>query len=413
MKVCVLTLGCKVNKYESDSLLNSFKKNGYEISDKLERADVYVINSCAVTSEAEKKSRQMIARALKFNREAQVYVCGCAAQHNPGQFAGKAKLVKGVANKGAIVSLEGEGENLDEVPKEYEECEFSLQPRTRAYIKVQDGCNNFCSYCIIPYLRGRSRSREIESVVKEVKDLSSDIKEIVLTGINLSDYRIDGQLALISLLEKLDKFGFRMRLSSMEEVIANEDFIARLSRLQNFCPHFHLSLQSGSASVLKRMIRRYTPDEFFKACNLIRKYFPLASITTDVIVGFPGESEEEFNETKEFIEKVNFSGLHVFPYSRREGTGAARMVDMAGEIKKRRAACLSELDKRLRQNFVKENKFVKVLIEESSPGKSEGFSENYIKCHFDMALPVGAIVDAEIIEEISGEAKAKIICKNA
>ena len=412
MKVCVLTLGCKVNKYESDSLLNSFKKKGYEISNKLEEADIYVINSCAVTSEAEKKSRQMIARALKFNPEAKVYVCGCAAQHNPGQFAGKAKLVKGVANKGAIASLQGEGEAIDEVPKEYEEEEFSLQPRTRAYIKVQDGCNNFCSYCIIPYLRGRSRSRNIKSILEEVKNLSSDIKEIVLTGINLSDYCINGELSLITLLEELDKFGFRMRLSSMEEVIANEEFIARLSRLKNFCPHFHLSLQSGSASVLKRMNRRYTPDEFYEACTLIRKYFPLASITTDVIVGFPDESEEEFNETKEFIKKVNFSGLHIFPYSRREGTVAARMVDLSGEIKKRRAACLSELDKELRASFVRQNKFGRVLIEESQNGKSEGFTENYIKCHFDEQLPVGAIVDAEILEEINGDAVAKIICKN-
>lgn len=409
MKVSVLTLGCKVNKYESDSLLNLFKQKGYEISDKLEYADIYVVNTCAVTSEAEKKSRQMLARCKKYNPNAVIYVCGCASQHNPQQFAGKAQIIKGVAGKNKLAFESENGERVDDVPLTYEQEEFSLQSRTRAYIKVQDGCNNFCSYCIIPYLRGRSRSRDKESILKEVASLSNDIQEIVLTGINLSDYRIDGKLALIDLLEELDKFGLRMRLSSMEEVIANEDFIARLARLSNFCPHFHLSLQSGSASVLKRMNRRYSPEEFAHTCELIRKYFPSASITTDVIVGFPNETEQEFEETYQFIKRINFSGLHIFPYSHRSGTVASREKDLPFAVKKQRAERLASLDKVLRSNFVKQNKFGKVLIEKCEDGASEGFTENYIKCHFDQPIEVGTIVSAEIIGERNGEAVAKII----
>ena len=395
MKVCVLTLGCKVNKYESDSLLNIFKQKGWEVSDILEKADVYVINTCAVTSEAEKKSRQMIARCKKLNPDAKIYICGCAAQNNPSQFLGKAELIKGVAGKNKIALLSS-GVQIDDVPKQYQQEEFALQSRTRAYIKVQDGCNNFCSYCIIPYLRGRSRSRDLNSILEEVKSLDDGIKEIVLTGINLSDFRIDGKLGLLPLLQELDKFNLRMRLSSMEEVIADEEFIKGLSKLKNFCPHFHLSLQSGCDSVLKRMNRRYTTCEFEKTCNLIRKYFPSASITTDVIVGFPEESEEEFDQTQQFIKKIAFAGLHIFPYSHREGTVASRKKDLDFSVKKMRADKLKKLDEKLRCDFIKQNKFGRVLIEEIVNGKSYGFTENYIKCEIDAICNVGDIVDVNI-----------------
>lgn len=395
MKVCVLTLGCKVNKYESDSLLNIFKQKGWEVSDILEKADVYVINTCAVTSEAEKKSRQMIARCKKLNPDAKIYICGCAAQNNPSQFLGKAELIKGVAGKNKIALLSS-GVQIDDVPKQYQQGEFALQSRTRAYIKVQDGCNNFCSYCIIPYLRGRSRSRDLNSILEEVKSLDDGIKEIVLTGINLSDFRIDGKLGLLPLLQELDKFNLRMRLSSMEEVIADEEFIKGLSKLKNFCPHFHLSLQSGCDSVLKRMNRRYTTCEFEKTCRLIRKYFPSASITTDVIVGFPEESEEEFDQTQQFIKKIAFAGLHIFPYSHREGTVASRKKDLDFSVKKMRADKLKKLDEKLRCDFIKQNKFGKVLIEEVVNGKSYGFTENYIKCEIDAICNVGDIVDVNI-----------------
>lgn len=395
MKVCVLTLGCKVNKYESDSLLNIFKQKGWEVSDILEKADVYVINTCAVTSEAEKKSRQMIARCKKLNPDAKIYICGCAAQNNPSQFLGKAELIKGVAGKNKIALLSS-GVQIDDVPKQYQQEEFALQSRTRAYIKVQDGCNNFCSYCIIPYLRGRSRSRDLNSILEEVKSLDDGIKEIVLTGINLSDFRIDGKLGLLPLLQELDRFNLRMRLSSMEEVIADEEFIKGLSKLKNFCPHFHLSLQSGCDSVLKRMNRRYTTCEFEKTCRLIRKYFPSASITTDVIVGFPEESEEEFDQTQQFIKKIAFAGLHIFPYSHREGTVASRKKDLDFSVKKMRADKLKKLDEKLRCDFIKQNKFGRVLIEEVVNGKSYGFTENYIKCEIDAICNVGDIVDVNI-----------------
>ena len=315
MKVSVLTLGCKVNKYESDVLLKAFKERGYEVSDKLEKADAYIINTCAVTNEAERKSRQMIARCKKFNPEAKIYVCGCASQHNPEQFLGKSQLVKGVAGKEKLLDLSCGGMQIDALPESYQSHSYSLQPRLRAYIKVQDGCNNFCSYCIIPYLRGRGRSRQLADILTEVSLLTDDVKEIVLTGINLSDFKIDGENGLLKLLQALDGFGKRIRLSSMEECIIDESFVKQLSQLKNFCPHFHLSLQSGSDSVLKRMNRHYTTKEFLQTCQLIRKYFPLAGITTDVIVGFPGESEEEFLQTEDFIKQVQFSGLHIFPYS--------------------------------------------------------------------------------------------------
>ncbi len=407
MKVCVLSLGCKVNKYESGSLLSDFKNKGYQISDKLEKADIYVINTCAVTNEAERKSRQMIARVKKFNPNAKIYVCGCASQNNPEQFLDKAELVKGVAGKNKIAQFDEIGKAIEKLPTEYENQSYSIQSRTRAYIKVQDGCNNFCTYCIIPYLRGRSRSREISSIVDEVKNLSPNIQEIVLTGINLSDYKIDGKHALGRLLQELDKFDLRIRLSSMEEVIADEDFIKLLSTLKNFCPHFHLSLQSGSNTVLKRMNRHYTAEEFEKTCSLIRKYFPLASISTDVIVGFPDESEKEFDETKQFIQKIEFSFLHIFAYSSRPGTVAAKMKDLPSSVKAQRSKVLQTLDKTLRLNFIQKNKFVKVLIEENVDGKAQGFSENYIMCHFDEPMEVGKIVDAQIVGLVGTEAKVK------
>lgn len=408
MKVCVLTLGCKVNKYESDSLLNIFKQKGYEITDSLEKADVYIVNTCAVTGEAEKKSRQMLAKCKKLNPDAKIYVCGCASQHNPNQFLGKATLIKGVAGKNKIADF-GEGVLIDEVPKSYEKEEFSLQPRTRAYIKIQDGCDNFCSYCIIPYLRGRSRSRDLNSITEEVQALDSSIKEIVLTGINLSDFKIEGKLGLLTLLQKLDKYNLRMRLSSMEEVIADEEFVKGLSGLKNFCPHFHLSLQSGSDSVLKRMNRRYTTEQFKTTCTLIKKYFPTASITTDVIVGFPGESDQEFNETKQFIADIAFSGLHIFPYSHREGTVASRQKDLNFLVKKARAEELAILDEKLRKEFIEKNKSGKVLIEEVFDGKSYGFTQNYIKCEIDAVLNVGDIVEVEIVGQKNKNALAKLV----
>ena len=396
MKISVLTLGCKVNKYESDSIIHNLQEKGYDTFDKLEFADVYVINTCAVTQEAEKKSRQMIARCKKFNKYAKILVCGCASQNNSIQFKEKnVDYIGGVAKKIAIanyidnykvLNFVDKKEEIATLPLVYEDDMQAKQTRIRAYIKIQDGCNNFCSYCIIPYLRGRSRSRNVESILKEVESLPDDIKEIVLTGINVTDFKIDGQKGLLALLEKLDKFGKRLRLSSMEESLVDENFVKGLKNLKNFCPHFHLSLQSGSGKVLKDMNRKYLPEEFENSINLIRKYFPNAGITTDVIVGFPTEDDKLFKETKEFIEKIKFSALHIFQYSKREGTVASRLKDNLPEVKKERSQILEELDKKLKKDFIKQNSFGKVLVEEKVGEFFVGYTENYIKCYIKSEL---------------------------
>lgn len=427
MKICVMTLGCKVNKYESDALIYNLKIKGYQATDKFEPADVYVINTCAVTAEAERKSRQMIARCKKYNENAKFFICGCASQKNSGQFLEKdATFVSGVAGKKKISEyidklakhdrrLLKKRDRTEKLPKDYEDDLFAEQSRTRAYIKIQDGCDNFCSYCIIPYLRGRSRSRAIFSIINEVSKLSKDIKEVVLTGINVTDYKIDGKPSLLSLLTELDTFGLRLRLSSMEDSLISEEFVEGLSRLDNFCPHFHLSLQSGSDSVLKRMNRHYTTKMFKQSVDLIRKYFPLAGITTDIIVGFPNESDEEFRQTYEFAQEVGFSQLHIFPYSNREGTVASKLYkDLPKCIKQKRFEELDKLNTQLKLDFIKKNKTGSVLIEEQIDGYYVGYTKNYIRCYIpanDKKASDGiidGIVEVKIKEPFRDGALAKI-----
>lgn len=427
MKICVMTLGCKVNKYESDALIYNLKIKGYQATDKFEPADVYVINTCAVTAEAERKSRQMIARCKKYNENAKFFICGCASQKNSGQFLEKdATFVSGVAGKKKISEyidklakhdrrLLKKRDRTEKLPKDYEDDLFAEQSRTRAYIKIQDGCDNFCSYCIIPYLRGRSRSRAIFSIINEVSKLSKDIKEVVLTGINVTDYKIDGKPSLLSLLTELDTFGLRLRLSSMEDSLISEEFVEGLSRLDNFCQHFHLSLQSGSDSVLKRMNRHYTTKMFKQSVDLIRKYFPLAGITTDIIVGFPNESDEEFRQTYEFTKEVGFSQLHIFPYSNREGTVASKLYrDLPKSIKQKRFEELDKLNTQLKLDFIKKNKTGSVLIEEQIDGYYVGYTKNYIRCYIpanDKKASDGiidGIVEVKIKEPFRDGALAKI-----
>lgn len=387
-----MTLGCKVNKYESDALIAKLNSLGFETTDKLETADIYIINSCAVTKEAEKKSRQMIARCKKFNKGSKIFVCGCASQNNSKQFTEKGvEVVIGTSGKQKIIEylldfVKNENsqkiEALEELPIEYQEEPFALQSRTRAYIKIQDGCNNFCSYCIIPYLRGRSRSRSMTSIIEEVKNMGEEIKEIVITGINVTDYKINGKNGLLLLLQNLDKFEKRIRLSSMEEGLIEEEFVAGLSKLKNFCPHFHLSLQSGANSVLKSMNRHYTKEDFLRSVNLIRKYFPLAGITTDVIVGFPTETEENYEESEKFIKEAKFSQLHIFKYSQRPGTVAVKLFkDLSPEIKQARLERLEKINEELKSNFISKNDGGEVLIEECSEGYYVGYTKNYIRCY--------------------------------
>ena len=398
MKVSILTLGCKVNKYESDALIFELKNRGIEATDKLEEADAYIINTCAVTNEAEKKSRQMLERARKFNKNAKIFVMGCASQNRPVQFEDKnVNYIVGTAGKKKLLDqLENLGKTLYELPTDYEDDLFSAQTLSRAYIKIQDGCNHFCTYCIIPYLRGRSRSRSLESIEAEVEKLPETVKEIVLVGIDVSDYKIDGERALATVLKALDKYNKRLRLSSMEDNLIDEKFLKTLKQLKNFCPHFHLSLQSGSDDVLKKMNRNYTTQEFENSVNLIRKYFPMAGITTDIIVGFPTETEEHFEQTMQFVERVKFSQLHIFPYSKRDGTVASKLYkDLSGKIKTIRLKQLEQLGQKLKLDFINQNKFAKVLIEEKNGEFYEGYSENYIKCYIQGDFQVGDIVEVE------------------
>lgn len=379
MKVVVYNLGCKVNQYESDCILTRLSALGYEVADSLQYADAYILNTCAVTNEAEKKSRQAVSRCLHYNKDAKIIVCGCASQNDSKQFEGKngVTYISGVANKHIIPEiLEKKGVHVAPVLKEYEE---ELQPdlvRTRAYIKIQDGCNNFCSYCLIPYLRGRSRSRSIQSIVKECERLQQVTNEIVLTGIDMSSYGLDIGTTLAELIKNLSHIKIRVRFGSLEARVITEELLEATKNLINFCPHFHLSLQSGDDNTLKNMNRKYTTDFYYDKVKLVRQFYPQSGITTDLICGFPLETEEEFNNTLKFIDKVKFSDMHIFAYSKREGTVAAKYKLLDGEIVKRRTKLAEEIARKNKEEYYKSfiGKEVDVLIE-----KDGGYTKEYVK----------------------------------
>lgn len=405
MKVCLLNLGCKVNQYEIDAILHSLKGE-YEVTEEFEKADIYIVNTCAVTSEAEKKSRQYVAKILNINKDAKIIICGCAAENNAEQFVSKPQvsLVVGTAQKGLLaekIKNEIIGNNVVPIPLEYEDDMFSESVRTRAYLKIQDGCNNFCSYCLIPYVRGRSRSRALESIVSEGKELSKVAKEIVITGINISDYKINGQLALSSVMQTLSDLPSRIRIGSLEVNVITDEFLSVLKNMKNFCPQFHLSLQSGSNKVLKDMNRHYTREEYLEKVSLIRKYFDNPAITTDIIVGYPTETEQDFNDTLDLVEKVQFSQVHYFAYSRRTGTVAAKLPQINGEIIKEREHQLSSLARKLKEKYLKSfiGKKLSVLIEEKVDNMFTGFSENYIRCYIKDSVPLGEIMSI-VVDEI-------------
>ena len=390
MKICVFTLGCKVNFYESDSLINELNKLGYETTNKLEYADIYILNTCCVTNEGERKSRQLIARCKSYNENAKILVCGCASQKNPEQFKEKnVSVIIGNSNKAEIINLINEEnyKNLSELPLCYVDNMQSASQRVRAYLKVQDGCNNFCSYCIIPYVRGRSRSRNIESVKQEAQNLSKTCAEIVLTGINLSDFKP----SLIELIESLKELPSRIRLGSLEVNVITDDFMQRLKNINNFCPQFHLSMQSGSNEVLKKMNRHYTKEEYLEKVRLIKKYFPYASITTDLIVGFPAETEECFLESLETVKKAEFFMVHCFPYSKREGTVASKMPQILNSIKKERVKIVENLAKSLHEKYlnllkdnnVKQNLLIEEVVSIDDKKYFVGHSEYFVKCYLE------------------------------
>ncbi len=415
MLVSVITLGCKVNEYESQSILNQLKSAGYEIREGLEVADAYIVNTCAVTNTAERKSRQVLAKIFKLNPEAKVVVCGCAVENNPSQFLKNKNVIAILGNEGKneiVKFIKAKNRNLQKINNEmYINTARPIETRTRQYIKIQDGCNYFCTYCIIPYLRGRSRSRNINDILDEIKHTNAN--EIVLTGINMSDYRINGELALKTLVKEIDKLNVRFRISSLECNVLDDKMIYLLSRSKNFCPHFHISLQSACNATLKRMNRRYTIEEYIDIVNKIRKKFPLASISTDIIVGFKGETEEEFNTTVENLKKINFSFIHIFPYSERKGTVATRLQGTVDKCEqKKREHILQQINLDCKEKFYNQNKNTihKVLIEEVVDEKfSLGYTGNYIYTYIDAKCKPGEIVEVRLTDLYNNGMKAILI----
>ena len=385
MKICLLNLGCKVNQYEIDGMYEKLSKH-HEVTENLEPADLYIVNTCAVTNEAEKKSRQIISKITKINSDAQIIVCGCASENNPEQFLDKKNVtaVLGNANKGKIEAYIGlKGCYVDDLPTKYEDDLMVTKVRTRGYVKIQDGCNSFCSYCLIPFLRGRSRSRSLKSIMFEARKLSKTCKEIVLTGINVSDFRLDNKKALPELLYALRDLPCRIRLSSMEVGVITDDFLETVSSMPNFCPHFHLSLQSGCDKVLREMNRHYTTADFFGKVEKIKKYFKNACISTDVIVGFPTENDDDFEKTLSFVKKMKFSDIHYFAFSSRPYTRVANLSQLNGGVIMVREIKLVKIKRECNLEFRKSNigKPLEVLVEKVDDEVSEGLSENYIRCY--------------------------------
>lgn len=384
MKISVISLGCKVNTCECESIVAKLKGMGHDVSMEFCTADCYIINTCAVTQEAEKKSRQAVTRVRKFNPNAQIYIIGCASQKNADQFKDRnPDFIGGNKNKESVCDFPS-GVSVVEPDKLFENMTYSESERSRAYVKIQDGCNNFCTYCIVPYLRGRSRSRSIDDVICECNLKALETSEIVLTGINLSAYGKDIGLTLTDLVKALQGIKARIRFGSLEVNVIDSKFLSAMKNAGNFCPHFHLSLQSGDDNVLKSMNRHYTAKEYIEKCELIYKYFPDAAITTDIIVGFPTESEDAFENSYKLAETVSFADIHVFPYSRRSGTKAYSMKLIDGGIVDKRVAKLTELKHRLKREFAQKNlgMQLEVVAEYTQAGLAEGYSENYLRTYF-------------------------------
>ena len=400
-KAALHNLGCKVNAYETEAMQQMLEAAGYEIVSFTEQADVYVINTCSVTNMADRKSRQMLHKAKKQNPDSVIVAAGCYVQtKEKGVGEESIDIIIGNNKKHELITLldeyfrdHGKMNALIDInagKQEFEELYLDKpSEHTRAFIKVQDGCNQFCSYCIIPYARGRVRSRNLESVLEEVNRLAANgYKEVVLTGIHLSSYGIDTGDTLLHLIQEIHKVeGIRrIRLGSLEPKIVTEEFAMELSKLDKICPHFHLSLQSGCDGTLQRMNRKYSAAEYEEGCNILRKYFTHPAITTDVIVGFPGETDEEFETTKAFLERIHFYEMHIFKYSKRQGTRAAVMKNQIPEqTKTLRSGELITLGNRMSAEFREYylGKEEEVLFEELSviDGKNyyTGYTKEYVK----------------------------------
>lgn len=384
MKVCAFTIGCKANRCDTRAIANAFLARGWDVTDEMEYADVYVIDTCAVTAEAERKSRQCVTRALAQNPKAKIYVCGCAAQNDPDRFRRDGVVyVSGTARKDLLASLPETGSRIWPLPDKYEEIGFGLNRGTRSFVKIQDGCDNFCSYCLIPYLRGRSRSRDPEKIREEIASLLGITKEIVLTGVDISSYGRDIGYSLPGLMESLGAADVRIGLGSLSPDSITDGLLDSLAGLKRFCPHFHLSLQSGCAEVLKKMNRHYTPDEYMRKVKMIRSRFPDAGITTDVIAGFPTETEKNFNESVSFMLDVGFADIHPFPYSPRKGTAACDMKPVPADEIEDRMDALMELKREAAGLFAGkfEGRKLEVLFEQRKNDLVSGYSRNYIRVY--------------------------------
>ena len=400
-KVAFHTLGCKVNQYETQAMGELFEKEGYAVVSDEENADVYVINTCTVTNVGDKKSRQFIRRAKRNNPDAIIAVVGCYAQTAPKEVLSieGVNIVIGTNERNKIVDAVKECKTNDKISlvddimkvKQFEEMSIlDVKDKTRAFLKIQEGCNRYCTYCIIPYARGPIRSRGKLEIVEEIKALvEKGFKEVVLTGIHVASYGKDlaEDISLIDILKEVNKIeGLkRIRLSSLEPTLFTHEFLGELSKLEKICQHFHLSLQSGSTETLKRMNRKYTAEEYMEIVCRIRNVYPEVALTTDIIVGFPGETEEEFNTTYDFLQKVGFSEIHVFKYSPRTGTPAAKYKDQVdGLVKHYRSEKLIELGENMKLDY--RRKFIgrekEVLFESISKENKdyvEGYTDNYLK----------------------------------
>ena len=371
-KVAFCSLGCKVNQYETNAMAQKFIEHGYEVVEFDEYADVYIVNTCTVTNVADRKSRQMLRRAKEINKDATLVACGCYAQVAKDELKKipEIDLIIGNNEKNDIIQIvenhisqKGAEDLVSDVMYKLDYVELgttTYTEKTRAVIKVQDGCDRFCSYCLIPYARGHIRSRKIENVIEEIKKVVEEgINEVVITGIHIASYGRDFKgenIGLIDLLEEINKIQglHRIRLGSIEPTIITDEFVERLSKLDKICDHFHLSLQSGCTETLKRMNRRYTTEEFKAVTKRLRAKFPNAALTTDIIVGFPGETDEEFNTTYEFLKEIAFYKMHIFKYSQRKGTKAAVMPNQVdGKIKEERSKKLIELSNENEYNYNK------------------------------------------------------------
>lgn len=415
MKVKGISLGCKVNTYEMEFVLSQFKDKGYEITDDV--ADIYIINTCSVTNTSDAKSRKVINRVVRENSEAIIVVMGCMIEANKDYFNDGVSIIIGNKDKKKVVELVEEYiKNKKSIKKLYPDFdnEFedmfitNMEGRTRAFVKIQDGCENFCSYCIIPYTRGKCRSKKKEIVLEEINTLvNNGYKEIVLTGIHTGHYGEDGQTSFPELLREIVKISGlkRLRISSIEITELNDDFLDVLRNFTVIVDHLHIPLQAGSDKVLREMNRKYDTKYFLDKINVIRSIRPDISITTDVIVGFPGETKEEFNETCEFSKKIGFSKIHVFPYSRRSGTKADTMPNQIDEqVKKERVQKLMQISDELEIKYLEKfiNKKVEVLVEKSIDNKSIGHTGNYLQVKVSKVCDKNSLVNV-IIKKRNGK----------